>query len=212
MFPSHDLYGVQVVSANTDGLVSYYPDHAHSMVREIIGAWEAHTGFVTEETAYSALYSRDVNNYIAVGTDGSAKTKGAYTPSVGNLHKNPTANIISKALIAFLKDGVPFETTINESEDIRDFVYVRKVTGGAFYENGSLGKVARWYIAKRAISAILTSSGKQVSDSNGCRPVMKYADGFKCPDDLNRHAYIEVANKALFDLGVKRRSRTKDRW
>ena len=66
------------VSGNTDGII--VKDHPY--IPEIVKQWEQITGLETEEGCYSALYSRDVNNYIAVKTDGSVKRKGEYAKAV----------------------------------------------------------------------------------------------------------------------------------
>ncbi|XSC42720.1 hypothetical protein ACF1BQ_031270 [Bradyrhizobium sp. RDT10] len=58
--------GFRVVSANTDGIVILCPTDKEDALAAVIAKWERLTGFETEETEYSALYSRDVNNYIAV--------------------------------------------------------------------------------------------------------------------------------------------------
>lgn len=53
----------------------------------VITEWEQKTGLNTEETEYKAIYSRDVNNYVAVKKDGKTKNKGAF--ALGSLSKNP---------------------------------------------------------------------------------------------------------------------------
>lgn len=126
-----ELAGISVVSANTDGVVSSFTDEQDALFLSIIKQWEKDTGFQTEETEYSGLYSRDVNNYIAITTSGKVKTKGAY--GLGDkspLAKNPTGKIISDAVIAYLKDKTPLWKTIADCKDIRQFCYLRNVTGG----------------------------------------------------------------------------------
>ena len=89
-----------VVSGNTDGILIKYPEEKRELMNSIIKQWEVETGFTTEETPrYSAVFSRDVNSYVAVKTDGKAKTKGTY--SEASLSKNPTNTICRDALIAF---------------------------------------------------------------------------------------------------------------
>ena len=142
--------GIHVVSANTDGIVIKCPRDKHSLMDHIVASWEAATGFPTEETRYMGLFSRDVNNYIAVKQkfdeerkvwvevpDGT-KNKGAYANPWASkknlaerLHKNPTATICVEAAEAFLLRGTPIVTTIRGSGDIRKFVSVRNVKGGA---------------------------------------------------------------------------------
>jgi hypothetical protein len=133
LIESLELNGIPVVSANTDGVVIKCPRDKEPLLNYLVGCWEMNTGFDTEETRYKAVYSRDVNNYIAVyekPVKGKhAKSKGAYAPT--GLQKNPTANICVEAVIDYLVHGKAFEDTITECEDIRKFVVVRQVKGGA---------------------------------------------------------------------------------
>lgn len=145
-----ELANIPVVSANTDGIVIKCPRHMHSVMDAIVAQWEADTGFPTEETRYMGLFSRDVNNYIAVKQkfdeekkqwvevpDGT-KNKGAYANpwaskknSAEKLHKNPTATICVEAVEQFLLKGTPIVTTVRGCRDITKFVSVRSVKGGA---------------------------------------------------------------------------------
>lgn len=120
--------GIPVISANTDGIVTRCPTYLLKKKERLIAEWERKTGFVMEATPYKAIYSRDVNNYIAIKHNGDVKRKGAYGKP--GLKKNPTANICSEAAVAFLSKGIPVEETILWSQDIRDFVSVKKVDGG----------------------------------------------------------------------------------
>lgn len=120
--------GISVVSANTDGIVIKCPRDKVTLMEVITMEWEHDTGFETEATEYLALYSRDVNNYIAIKRDGY-KTKGVYAPA--GLSKNPTTEIVSEAVIAYLRKGVPVDQTVTSCTDVRKFVSVRAVKGGA---------------------------------------------------------------------------------
>lgn len=124
-----ELCGITVVSANTDGLVIKCPKAKQQEMEYVVQVWEQETGFETEETAYAALYSRDVNNYIAVKHDGGVKAKGAYARP--GLHKNPTNEICIEAVEALLTKNIPIHETIRSCTDIRKFVSVRTVKGGA---------------------------------------------------------------------------------
>lgn len=133
-----ELAGISVVSANTDGIVIKCKRSMRAQMDAIVKGWEQDTGFETEETLYSAIYSRDVNNYIAIKPDGTTKNKGAYANPWRNgslsaecLHKNPTATICIDAVEQFLTKGTPIMTTVESCTDIRKFVHVRNVKGGA---------------------------------------------------------------------------------
>jgi hypothetical protein len=129
-----ELAGIAIVSANTDGIVIKCLRKREHELNAIVEQWEIDTGFNTEETRYSAVYSRDVNNYLAIlegATDWKkgAKAKGAYAKAA--LQKNPTNEICTEAVKAFLVSGIPVEATIQNSKDFTKFISVRTVKGGA---------------------------------------------------------------------------------
>ncbi len=129
-----ELASIPVVSANTDGIVVACPADKYDLMVAIFKAWEQHTSLETEETEYKALYAANVNNYIAVTTNGKTKAKGWYTEK-GSAHnsilsKNPEHLICADAVKAFLSKGTPISKTIRECTDIRRFVVVRSVAGG----------------------------------------------------------------------------------
>lgn len=138
-----ELSGIRVISANTDGITAHVPKAMQDIYETIVAQWERDTSFETEETEYTALYSRDVNNYIAVkkakpGQVAEVKTKGFFANPWTNkkkiepwMHKNPQNQICIEAVTELLVNGTPIEKTINGCRDITKFVNVRKVKDGA---------------------------------------------------------------------------------
>ena len=208
MIEALELAGVSVCSANTDGVVMRYPRVMEEQVAKVVREWEEATDFVTEETEYAALYSRDVNNYIATKPDGKAKTKGAYFipwsepgMEIFRFHKNP-ANIISiEAAIAYLTKGTPVADTVWNCRDLRKFLAVRKVKGGAVKDGIFLGKAIRWYYAAgQGGEIIYASNGNKVPDSDGAKPCMDLPDSF--PDDIDFLRYELFAVEILREIGA----------
>jgi hypothetical protein len=199
--------GVKVVSANTDGIVFTCHHSRYDEVLAVFDKWEALTGLKTEETRYKALYSANVNNYIAVTMDGKTKAKGWYTEKGSALNsrlsKNPQSLICSDAVKALLSVGTPIEDTIRKCSDITRFVTVRNVKGGAHKDGYYLGKVVRWYYAtdtKGVIRYILT--GNKVPDTEGAVPLMQLPP--QLPEDLDYGWYIAKANSILEDIGYSK--------
>jgi len=187
-------HGIEVVSANTDGVVC----KKHDLLHVVVAYWEAITGFNTEETKYTALYSKDVNNFIAVKSDGTTKLKGLYAPS--GMQKNNTNEVCVEAVIAFITNGTPIEMSICGQTDIRKFLTIRQVKGGAKYGDRYLGKVVRWFYAKNERRYISYSlNGNKVARSDGARPMMELLDHI--PNDLNYDWYVREANSILSDIG-----------
>jgi hypothetical protein len=213
-----ELAGISVVSANTDGIVKLCPPDRYDDLRTVIMQWEEATGFVTEEERYKSIWSRDVNNYIAVKEDGTCKLKGCYA-EVGSalnspLSKNPEAYIVSLAVQEFLANGTPVAETIEAGgaglkaehypTAISRFVSVKRVRGGAHKAGVYLGKVVRWYYAKGEEGVIETvTHGSTVGKSEGAKPLMMLPDAI--PADLDIDWYINEANNCLYDLGRYKR-------
>lgn len=201
-----ELHGIAVVSANTDGIVIRCPTGLDDVMDRCVHVWELATGFETEATEYDAIYSRDVNNYVAIKKGGGEKLKGAFNLGEEPLAKNPTNNICIEAVVAFLKTGKPVEDTVIYADDIRKFVTIRKVSGGAvkthLWGDEFLGKAVRWYYAHGETGTInYKSTGYTVARSEGGKPLMDLPDRF--PDDVNHAWYIAEAKSILKDIGVK---------
>lgn len=121
--------GVNVVSANTDGLEILY-DNNRKLVKKIVTQWEKETGMEMEYGFYKSLHSRDVNSYVAV-YDNYVKAKGYYAfPAID---KNPQYPIVTHAIRMYLLDGTPIEKTIKGCGDPAEFCISRKVAGGGLW-------------------------------------------------------------------------------
>lgn len=192
-----ELAGVSVVSANTDGFVSLMDKELYSLYDDICAKWQAVTAFELEETRYKALYSRDVNNYLAVTFDDKAKGKGIFT--VNPLTKNPQAPICTYAVQQLLIHGAPLAKTILNHDNMNDFLRVRSVTGGAVWRGEYLGRVVRWVYTKDGDIITYKKNGNKVPLSDGAMPVMTLSD---MPDDIDYYRYINEAKTILDDLGV----------
>jgi hypothetical protein len=205
-----ELADIPVISANTDGVVSAVPVERYNDFEKVIHTWEDITKFNTEETRYKGLWARDVNNYFALKIDGEIKTKGVYSDKGSALNsplsKNPECQIISDAVQALLAHNVPLRETIYNCTDIRKFVAVRTVKGGAEKNGVYLGKAIRWYYAEGETGTInYVVSGNNVPKSEGAKPLMTLP--LDLPKDLDFNYYLTAANETLFDIGYCQRSK-----
>jgi hypothetical protein len=192
--------GVKTMSANTDGVVVLCGKDQEQTVEEIVFDWELTTSYTLERTDYAAMASRDVNNYLAVKHDGSTKGKGVFAKP--GLSKNPDTLIIYKAVADYVAKGVPIEQTIKECNDVKQFVKVRQVKGGAIWRDEELGKATRFYYSSdvspdECLRYVL--NGNKVPMSDGAKPLMDLPDQF--PDDVDYKRYIDSANQLLKDIG-----------
>jgi hypothetical protein len=126
----HETYGIEIVSANTDGIVIKCPRDKLYISEYLIKEWQTRTGLEMESVDYRAVYSRDVNNYVIVKQDGSTKRKGEYATGGLTEKKNPDVEICSDAVAEFLANGTNITETIRACRDIRKFVTIQKVNGG----------------------------------------------------------------------------------
>lgn len=127
-----ELNGIPVISANTDGVMIYCPRSKLARSEEISKHWEKCTALKFDAPGeHSAIYSRDVNNYFVVKASGEVKRKGEYSTAGLIEKKNPNVEICSDAVADLLSKGTPLLYTLSACRDIRKFVTVRKVTGGA---------------------------------------------------------------------------------
>lgn len=204
--------GIPVVSANTDGMIVLCPKDRYIYMEAEVIRWQQMTGFETEETRYKAIYSRDVNNYVAITEEGKVKVKGAYTEkgSSGNtvLAKNPNTHICNDAVSDFLSKGIPVEKTIRDCKDIRRFVVVQNVKGGAEKSGVYLGRAVRWYYSTKIRGEInYVKNGNKVPNSENGMPLQDLPSEF--PADIDYDRYIKKADDILHDIGFYERANVK---
>lgn len=192
-----EIAGIKVISANTDGFVSIMDKSLYEIYDDICFQWELDTAFELEETRYKALYSRDINNYVAI-TDYGSKGKGIF--NINQIAKNPAAAVCIVAVTEKLIHDTPTEETIRTCTDLTQFLTVRSVTGGAIWKDQYLGRVVRWIYSTDGEKITYKKNGNKVPKSDGSRPVMELCD---FPTDLDYDRYIEEANGILEDIGFK---------
>lgn len=217
-----DILGVEVISANTDGVTVRYEVEDEPEVLAVVKAWEARTGYTMEAADYAGLYSRDVNAYVAVKTNGEVKTKGPYGTGLP-LQKNPYANICSRALIDYITLDASIRGTIEACRDIRPFLCLRTVKGGALFEGREVmrmdpndptkvvhtwegqevGKIVRWYYSTKVTEPLLYKlNGHKVPSSEGAQPLTVISDYHEIPGDLDYDWYVNAATEMGKEVGL----------
>lgn len=192
---------ISVVSANTDGIVIKCPRDKEKFVNSVVAMWEEVTGFGTEATEYVALHSRDVNAYIAVKPNLDVKTKGPF--GFDGLHKNPQNMVCNDAAINYLLYGIEPEHTVRACNDVRRYISIRQVKGGAVTDQGEyLGKAVRWYHSTDQPPGCIKymENGNLVPDTEGCKPLMELPE--LVPADLDYEWYVVNSHKILKELGL----------
>lgn len=192
--------GVRTVSANTDGIVLHGDKALERAMEEVAWDWMLSTGYELERTDYRILASRDVNNYLAVKLDGKIKGKGIFAEA--SLAKNPDRQIVYDAAAQRIATGVSIERTIRDCCDIRKFVTVRRVTGGAVWNGKPIGKAIRYYYSTSVPSEQTINykkNGNKVPKSQGTKPLMQLPDSF--PDDVDYRVYEVETERLLCEVG-----------
>ena len=193
------IAGGKVKSANPDGIVIQCKKRDVAAIRDTVSLFELNTIFTMEYTEYRALYSINVNNYLAVKPDGKVKGKGQFASN--SLAKNPTNAICVQAAIAYLTKQTPIKETILHCQDIRQFITLRTVQGGATKDGVNIGKSIRWYHSTSTHSAIhYAKNNNKVPKSDGAMPLLNYPDSL--PPDIDYQFYIQEAKNIIKSCGV----------
>lgn len=208
-------YG-KLIQVNTDGLTILIPRENHKKVKAICEKWEKFSRLGLEYEYYRKLVMRDVNNYIAIKADHSAKRKGAWA-TLEDLktepHKNSSAMIIPEAITQWVEKDIPVEQTISTAQNIYDFLYGLKGGSDFVYTSWHTtreGRITRDIHRERAVRYYVATQGswlhKNYSDfridaiekSHPVQMLMdvKY-DSILAYQDLNKEYYIQKAREDI---------------
>lgn len=140
------LNNIQVISANTDGVVSRIHKSQETLFKEICNWWQKETNLNLERTDYLMYFRQDVNNYVTKKTDGKTKEKGRYLQE-RNVKKGYKHPIIPIAMYQFIVNNIPVEETISNHKNILDFCISQK-SGNEFkieyhLDNGDIQKLQK---------------------------------------------------------------------
>ena len=155
----------------------------------------------------SAIWQKDVNNYILVEEDGP-KSKGAYVKKLSKVDYD--LPILNKALNSYFISGTPIEDTINNCNDLIEFQKIVKI-GGSYVHSMHGDMVLRERVLRVFASTRESDAGVfKVKDGGNPEKMAGTADrcfiynenviGVKVPDYLDKQYYIDEANKRLNDF------------
>jgi hypothetical protein len=215
----HDMecrLAIKVLSANTDGVTVMYPARLRDLILSKVADNAEHTGFEYEETRYAKIAMKDVNNYLAVTTDGKVKRKGLYAAK--GLMKNPTMQVCSDMAVEYLKSGIHPRDAIAGHTDITDFVAIRAVKGGGI-QHHSFVEVDDWVCVNDVgtkdnewvreaweeghATVKRKSRPKPVQVGIGGRPFGRIARWYMCNSSLIPINYLGSGNKVPKTDGAK---------
>ena len=118
-----------IIQSNTDA--HYYipfSEEDEKEIDDIAKDWEERTGYTLDDDPFKAIFQKDVNNYLAVTSDGKVKFKGAIGLTNG---LKVSKAIVSNAFINYVVSGKDYKEFINECDELRQFQMITK-TGYTF--------------------------------------------------------------------------------
>lgn len=142
------IQGLQIIQINTDGVTITMPRNRQPDVEMVMFDWCNFTKLNLESVSYSAMYIRDVNNYIAVSADGKVKRKGAYEWNL-EWHQNHSALVIPKVAEMALIHGRNIADTVKTWPDPMDFMIRVKVPRGSYlsFNGDKIQNTTRYYVS-----------------------------------------------------------------
>lgn len=157
-----ELNNIHVISANTDGIVVKLPRKEEERFKTITSKWCEINKMGADYEDYNLLIVRDVNNYLAVQTNGSIDFKGAFDPKqyLKDLKKGYDMPIVAKAVYEYFVNDVPIMETLYNHKDILDFCKTQNV-GRQFevvYDKIVDGKVTSIY-SQRHVRFYVSTNG-----------------------------------------------------
>ena len=121
------IKSAELIQVNTDGVTALIPKESKEQSDEITKQWEKDVKLELELAEYSMMAIRDVNNYVAIYTNGKVKRKGAYQFEDLGWHQNQGGLVIPMAASAALVEGKSIEEFIYNHGDKFDFMLRTKV-------------------------------------------------------------------------------------
>lgn len=131
-----ELEGIEIISANTDGIMVKVYEDQEDKFNEISDWWRNKTKMKADSDIVHCLIARDVNNYIAqfrTTKNGVNKLKleykGALNPYMYaiDLSKGYDMPIVAQAVSDYFLKGIPIMDTLQSATNILDFCKTQNV-------------------------------------------------------------------------------------
>lgn len=213
LIEAYELAGINIISANTDGVTIKVHKDLIDKMHEINKWWCDVTKYELERTDYSKIIFSTVNDYLAIMTNGEVKKKGDFLTDF-ELHKNKSARVVNIALERYFVNDVPIDTTINNHSNLYDFCLRQKATRDFHYEGIDretrethvYNKLIRYYISNTGVKLLKmkneecqTNAAKisQVEAGEWMATVCNFLPKKTPVKNVNYDYYIEKANRIV---------------
>lgn len=202
---------LELIQANTDGVTVKLKRDELATIESRTGPWEQNSRMRLETVEYSKMAIRDVNNYVAVTTDGKVKAKGAYEID-RDWHKDHSAKIVRQAAVDFIVNGTPLIETISSCRDPFDFMCHVKVPRNSRLEHGGaiVQNTSRYFISKdgapliKIMPPVASRPGKERHigvEAGWCVELCNRSSDFDW-STLNHLWYLREAEKLVSGVGL----------
>lgn len=150
-----ELNGIEVISANTDGIVVKLYKSKKETFDNIAEKWKSLTKLEADSEEYKLYINRDINNYICQEINGKISFKGALNPHMylDSLDKGYDMPIVAEAVYQFFVNDVPVLQTLYNATNILDFCKTQNVNKSfkvMFSNNDGVKEIqrnTRFYVA-----------------------------------------------------------------
>jgi len=150
-----ELGGIEVISANTDGIVVKLYKKDKEKFDYIVDTWKKQTNLEADSEEYECYINRDINNYLVKEFNGKMIYKGALHPTMyaNDLSKGYDMPIVAAAVVNFFVDKKPVLETLYDCRNILDFCKTQNVGRQyhvEFTKNGEVTELqrnVRFYVA-----------------------------------------------------------------
>ena len=124
-----EMNGLEVVSANTDGIVIKVKKDKKGIYDEIVKRWQEYTRLGLDSEEYKCYINRDINNYVVQELNDKVTYKGVMNPYMfmADLSKGYDMPIVAKAVSNYFLENKPILETLYECDNILDFCKTQNV-------------------------------------------------------------------------------------
>lgn len=124
-----ELNDIEIISANTDGIVIKLYKNKIEKYNEIVENWKKITKMDGDSEDFFCYITRDINNYFCQELNGKLTYKGALNPNMylADLSKGYDMPVIAKAVVEYFINKTPVLETLYNCKNILDFCKTQNI-------------------------------------------------------------------------------------
>lgn len=173
--------GIEVVSANTDGIVVKLYKSKKDTFDKISEHWKDLTKLSADSEEYDCYINSNINNYVDRQLTGKVEYKGALNPFMYlvDLSKGYSMPIVAQAAVNYFLDDKPIMNSLYDATNILDFCITQNV-GRQFHVEYTEGNSVKRTVLQRYVRFYVANDGgiiEKVRDDTGARS--KLASGYR---------------------------------